>query len=51
MGLIDTGGIKKLDDNMLNKKDEKKTLAAGGQTGLMEKFSDLVKKVIDCCIE
>ena|SRR3989338_6725559 len=51
MGLIDTGGIKKLDDNMLNKKDEKKTLAAGGQTGLMGKFSDLVKKVIDCCIE
>jgi hypothetical protein len=44
MGAIDTKGITKLDDNMLNKKDEKKT-------GLMGKFSDIVKKVIDCCIE
>ena len=44
MGMIDTSGIKKLDDNMLNKKDEKKT-------GLMGKFSAIVKKVIDCCIE
>jgi hypothetical protein len=44
LGMIDTGGLKKIDDNMLNKKDEKKT-------GLMGKFSDLVKKVIDCCIE
>lgn len=43
-GMIDTSGIKKIDDHMLNKKDEKKT-------GLMAKFSDLVKKVIDCCIE
>lgn len=44
MGLIDISGIKKLDDNMLNKKDEQ-------PTGLMAKFSALVKKVIDCCIE
>lgn len=44
MGLIDISGIKKLDDNMLNKKDERKT-------GLMAKFSAIVKKVIDCCIE
>lgn len=44
MGMIDTSGIKKLDDNMLNKKDKEKT-------GLMGKFSAIVKKVIDCCIE
>jgi hypothetical protein len=44
MGLIDISGIKKLDDNMLNKKD-------GQPTGLMAKFSAIVKKVIDCCIE
>jgi hypothetical protein len=44
MGMISADGVKKLDDNMLNKKDEKKT-------GLMGKFSDIVKKVIDCCIE
>jgi len=44
LGAIDTKGITKLDDGMLNKKDEKKT-------GIMGKFSDIVKKVIDCCIE
>ena len=44
MGAIDAGGIKKLDDGMLNKKDT-------GKTGLMAKFSDMVKKVVDCCIE
>ena len=44
MGMINMAGVKKLDDNMLNKKDEKKN-------GLMEKFSGIVKKVIDCCIE
>lgn len=54
LGLVDTAGIKKLDDDMLNKKDEKSAQggsALGGKTGLMGKFSDLVKKVIDCCIE
>jgi len=51
MGMIDTNGIKKLDDNMLNKKDEEKTLSTGQAGGLMGKFSALVKKVIDCCIE
>ena len=44
MGVVDTKNIKKLDEQMLNKKDENKT-------GLMAKFSDMVKKVIDCCIE
>ncbi|MDP2709191.1 MAG: hypothetical protein Q8O93_04040 [bacterium] len=44
MGVLDLSGVKKIDDGMLNKKDEAKT-------GVMAKFSDLVKKVIDCCIE
>ncbi|MDO8592810.1 MAG: hypothetical protein Q7R92_03515 [bacterium] len=44
MGVMNTSGLKKLDDGMLNKQDEKKT-------GLMAKFSEVVKKVIDCCIE
>lgn len=44
MGAINTDGLKKLDDNMINKQDIKKT-------GLMAKFSEVVKKVIDCCIE
>ena len=44
MGVMDTSGLKKIDDHMLNKKD-------GQKTGLMGKFSDLVKKVIDCCLE
>jgi len=44
MGMIDMNGVKKLDDDMLNKEDVKKT-------GLMAKFSSIVKKVVDCCIE
>ncbi|MDD4901281.1 MAG: hypothetical protein PHS62_04235 [Patescibacteria group bacterium] len=44
LGMIDTTGLKKLDDGMLNKRDEQ-------PTGLMGKFSAVVKKVIDCCIE
>ena len=44
MKLIKTDDIKKIDDQALNKHDEKKT-------GFMGKLGDLVKKVIDCCIE
>ena len=44
MGVIDMSAVKKIDDGMINKKDEQKT-------GIMAKFSDVVKKVIDCCIE
>ncbi len=68
MGMINTDGIKKIDDNMLSasassprpelgtkatpgKKDESKTGPVTGQAGLMGKFSAIVKKVIDCCIE
>lgn len=44
MGVVDMSGVKKIGDDMLDKKDEKKT-------GVMGKFSEIVKKVIDCCIE
>ncbi len=44
MKVIDTEGIKKIDDNALNKHDQEKK-------GFMGKLGDLVKKAIDCCIE
>ncbi len=44
MKIIDTSQIKKIDDQALNKNDKKKE-------GFMGKISELVKKVIDCCIE
>lgn len=44
MGLVDTSQIKKIDDNAINKHDEKKK-------GFMGKLGELVKKIIDCCIE
>lgn len=44
MKLIKTDDIKKIDDNALNKHDEEKK-------GFMGKLGDLVRKVIDCCIE
>ncbi len=44
MGLVDTGDIKKIDDNAMNKHDKEKT-------GFMGKLGQLVKKAIDCCIE
>lgn len=42
--LIDTSDLKKIDDNTLNKKDKTKN-------GLAGKLGDLVKKVVNCCIE
>jgi len=42
--LVNVSEIKKIDDNQLNVHDKKKT-------GFMGKLEDLVKKVIDCCIE
>jgi len=58
MGLVDTSQIKKIDDNALNIHDkEQKGLPAlpvrqaGGRQGFMGKLKDLVKRVIDCCIE
>jgi hypothetical protein len=44
MKVIDTEGVKKIDDKALNKHDEKKE-------GFMGKLGALVKKAIDCCIE
>ena len=42
--VIDTGEIKKIDDQALDNKDQEKK-------GFMGKLGGLVKKVIDCCIE
>lgn len=42
--LVSTGDVKKIPDDALNKEDKK-------PEGFMGKFGDLVKKVIDCCIE
>ncbi len=42
--VIDVGNVKKISENQLNVKDKKKT-------GLLGKLQDLVKKVINCCIE
>lgn len=42
--LVDVSEIKKIDDNQLSVHDQKKN-------GFMGKLEDLVKKVIDCCIE
>ncbi|MCL5733085.1 MAG: hypothetical protein M1334_00260 [Patescibacteria group bacterium] len=42
--LINTGDIKKIDEGALNRHDPE-------NTGVMKKLGDLVKKVIDCCIE
>jgi hypothetical protein len=44
MKIIETGDIKKIDDNVLNKEDKK-------PEGFMGKLNLLVKKAIDCCIE
>jgi len=44
MKVIDIGDVKKIDDGALNKEDDKKE-------GFMGKLGNLVKKIIDCCIE
>jgi hypothetical protein len=44
MKLIKTSDIKKIDENALNKHDKEKK-------GFMGKLGELVRKVIDCCIE
>ena len=44
MGLVDTTQVKKIDDNAINKHDKEKK-------GFMGKLRELVRKVIDCCIE
>lgn len=42
--VVDMGEVKKLDDNAVNKHDTDKK-------GLFGKLGEMVKKVIDCCIE
>ncbi len=42
--LVKTDDIKKIDDEVINRHDEKRT-------GFMGKLGELVKKAIDCCIE
>jgi len=42
--VIDIGNIKKIGENQLNIEDKKKG-------GILGKLQELVKKVIDCCIE
>jgi hypothetical protein len=44
MKLVPVEGIKKIDENAMNKHDEEKS-------GFMGKLGTLVKKAIDCCIE
>lgn len=44
MKLINTGDIKKIDDEALDKHDHEKK-------GFMGKLGDLVKKAINCCLE
>lgn len=44
MKMIDVEGIKKIDDEALNKDDKE-------PKGFMGKLGEMVKKVIDCCIE
>ncbi len=42
--LIDIGKVKKIEENQLNVHDKKKT-------GFLAKLGEIVKKIIDCCIE
>ena len=44
MKLINTEGVKKIDDQALNVHDKEKK-------GFMGKLGELVKKAVDCCIE
>ncbi len=44
MKLINTGDIKKIDDEALDKHDHEKK-------GFMGKLGDLIKKAINCCLE
>lgn len=44
MKLIPTREVKKLDEQALNKQDQERN-------GIVAKFGDLVRKVVNCCIE
>jgi len=44
LGVIETGDVKKIDEQAINKHDSEKS-------GFMGKLGGLVKRAIDCCIE
>ncbi|PIV45926.1 hypothetical protein COS23_01840, partial [bacterium (Candidatus Moisslbacteria) CG02_land_8_20_14_3_00_36_53] len=44
LNLVDTEEIKKIDEGALNKHDQEKK-------GFLGKLGDLVKRVVNCCIE
>jgi len=44
LGILDTTGVKQIDEQAVNKHDQEKS-------GFMGKLGGLVKKAIDCCIE
>jgi hypothetical protein len=44
MKIIPVDGVKKIDEQALNKQDKE-------SKGVMAKIGDLVRKVINCCIE
>lgn len=44
LNLIDIGEVKKIDDNQLNIRDKEKS-------GFGGKLGQLIKKIIDCCLE
>jgi len=42
--LVDIGEVKKIDENQLNVHDKEKK-------GFLEKLGEIVRKIVDCCIE
>lgn len=48
--LINTDGVKKIDEDTINK-HEAETTPKAERKGFMGKLGELVKKAIDCCIE
>lgn len=63
LGAVSVGDIKKIDDGALNKEDKEFSLADNSsltnnssdsknkEKGFMGKLGNLVKKIVDCCIE
>lgn len=55
LGLVDVSDVKKIPEDALNKHDKIKDSAPSEtnkeKTGLFSKLGDLVRKVVDCCIE
>lgn len=51
MNVIDVEGIKKIDEEALDKNDKDKKGLSKEKGGFLGKLGELVKKAIDCCIE